>query len=566
MYNPNHTLRAISSLYHKKFTLALACVLIMLSGCNNNNTTTPQPGTPTSVSQKPYFRDVTKDAGIQYVWKIEGKRPLNILQTIGNGCAFLDFDNDGNLDILLVGKQVALYQGDGKGKFRDISKATGLSSLKGHFLGCAVGDYDNDGFPDIYLGAYRGGALLHNEAGKSFRDVTKAAGIASQPWTTSAAFVETQPGSGKLDLVLGNYVVFGPKTHPQLCDLGGVFGACGPKFYEPERGAFYRNLGNGKFKKESTAWDIRSTHGKSLGIASANYDGSGRISIAFANDEVPGDLLRNLPSGWTNVGVASGIAHNADGQTQGGMGIDWGDYNDDGKLDLAVGTFEREQKSIYRNEDGNLFTETSTSLGTLDAMYPYVTFGTKWLDFDNDGDLDILYANGHVQDTIAQSDDQLTYRQPTILMRNINGERLENASKEAGAALAKPIVGRGLAIGDYDNDGRMDALVVDIEGEPLLLHNETDPAQNWLSVKLQGTKGNRDGLGSQITLDTGTKPRLRHCATDGSYMSASDRRVHFGLGSHNSSVTLTVRWTSGRVQKFENVAVNQIITLVEGKQ
>ena len=511
------------------------------------------------------FVDVAQQAGLHYQWQIGGKRPLNILQTIGNGCAFLDYNNDGNLDILLVGPKPALYRGDGHGSFTDVTHQTGLDRLSGHFLGCAVGDYDNDGFDDIYLTAYGGGVLLHNEGGKGFRDVTKAAGIASQPWGTSASFADID-GDGRLDLYICNYVQFGPQTDPQLCTAqGGLMTACGPRYYQLERGVLYHNEGSGKFRDVSKTWRAfavpQEIQGKGLGVAVADYDGSGRQSIAIANDEVPGDLLHNLGGHFLNVAASSGTAFNVEnGHPYGGMGIDWGDYDNDGRLDLVVATFRGEPKSIFHNDGRGLFTDRSLPLGVAERTRANVAFGVKWLDVDNDGFLDLILANGHVQDNIDAIEPGSTYKQRLQLFRNTGGAAFVEQS--AGPSFQTPILGRGLAIGDYDNDGRIDVLVVDSEGAPLLLHNETPKTGHWLLCKLVGTKSNRDGIGALVTVEAGGRKLLRRCGTDGSYMSASDRRVHVGLGKAMSA-TVTVRWPSGATNVYKNIAADRVITLRE---
>src|SRR5579871_3136366 len=272
---------------------ALLLALLGLVGCSHHSVSPLRQAaaaTAPALPSPPLFQDVADRAGLHYRWTIPGKRPLNILQTIGNGCAFLDYDNDGNLDILLVGPKLALFRGDGHGHFTDVTHQTGLDTLTGDFLGCAVGDYDNDGYEDIYITAYRGGILLHNEAspsgstatapGRIFRNVTSAAKIAPQPWGTSAAFVDVD-GDGKLDLVICNYVVFGPNVQPQMCNFGGVLGSCGPKDYKPEFAVYYHNLGGGTFRDETEAYGLRKLHalsGKSLGIACADYNGSGKQS------------------------------------------------------------------------------------------------------------------------------------------------------------------------------------------------------------------------------------------------------------------------------------------------
>ncbi len=511
----------------------------------------------------PLFEEIGEKAGLHYVWAVQGKRPLNILQTIGNGCAFLDFDGDGNLDILLVGEKVALYKGDGHGHFTDVSEQTGLTKLKGHFLGVAVGDFDGDGRPDLYLTAYRGGALLRNAGGTSFVDVTKAAGIAPQTWTTSAAFADLD-GDGKLDLYLGNYVKFDAHTQPQLCDFSGTPSSCGPRYYTPEKPRVYRNLGGGKFEDKTKAWLPDNIEGKNLGVAIADFDGSGKQSLALANDEVKGDLLYWEGGRFVNLKDTSGTSVDNDGGVHGGMGTDWGDYDGDGKLDLGVATFQNEAKSMYHNEGGKYFTDRSAALGVAEKTMPFVAFGFKFTDFDNDGWLDLVIANGHVQDNIDVVDKSAKYKEPVQFLRNIEGKSFQDASGGLAPEVTKPIVGRGLAIGDYDNDGKLDALVVDSEGKPLLLHNVSPNKNHWLSVKLDGAGGNRMGIGALVTVEAGGRKLLRRCATDGSYLSASDSRVHFGLGGFASPVTVTVKWSGGKTDIFRNVAIDRGVTLKQG--
>lgn len=539
----------------------LALTTALLTGCTHT-TASLTPAKPTS---PPIFTDVAAAAGLNYRWVIAGPRPLNILQTIGNGCAFLDYNNDGNLDILLVGPKLALYEGDGHGHFTDVTHSMGLDKLKGHFLGCAVGDYDNDGFDDLYISGYRTGLLLHNEGGKGFRDVTAQAGLKPQPWGTSAAFAETVPGSGRLDLFVANYAKFGP-TDAQLCDAHGVKTSCGPRYYSPIKGVFYRSLGGGKFVDASAGAGLSSTSGRGLGAAWAPLVAGEAPSLAIANDELAGDLLR--PSGkghYSNIGTAAGTAFDRDGNIHGGMGTDWGDYDNDGKLDLFVCTFQSEAKSLYHNGGNGLFSDTSYAAGLALPSMPHVAFGCKMLDYDNDGWLDIIAANGHVQDNIHDIDSSTTYRQTLQLFHSggLTPLQFADVTATAGPDFARPLVGRGLATGDYDNDGKMDVLVVDSEGGPLLLHNDAAGSGHWLEVKLTGTKSNRDGLGATLTAKMGSRSLLRLCHTDGSYLSASDRRVHFGLGSAEKVDSLIVHWPSGQTDTLKNVPANQQINITE---
>lgn len=533
-----------------------------LGGCSpsSRHMVSVNPVDPEKMASPFQYEEVTQSAGIRYRWTVPGPRPLNILQTIGNGCAFLDFDNDGNLDILLVGPQLALYRGDGKGGFSEVTRDVGLHKLQGDFRGCAVGDFDNDGYPDLYLSAYRGGVLLHNESGKSFRDVSADMGVSPQPWGSSAAFVQLT-NDGRLDLVVGNYVRFGPHVNPQLCNFNGVMGACGPRYYRPEYPVFFKNEGN-RFRNITPPVGV--TSGKALGIACADYDRSGHQSIAIANDEMPGDLLRFSGGVFHNVASIAGVALDSEGHVHAGMGLDWGDYDNDGLLDLVVATFEREVKNIYHNEGNGLFVDKSAILGVAPNTMRYVAFAAKWLDADNDGWLDLIFTNGHVQDTIAQVDRTASYRQPCAVFHNEQGQHFTEITGLACPAFERPIVGRGLAVGDYDNDGKVDILIVDSEGFPMLMHNITTNANHWLGVILEGTRSNRDGLGALLTIETPKGKLLRHCHTDGSYQSASDKRVHVGLGDTGTPVNLTVKWPSGHQDTFTQIPVDRYVTLQEG--
>lgn len=523
----------------------------------------------------PLFREVGASSGLNYRWEIPGKRPLTILQTIGNGCAFWDYDGDGNLDILLVGSKPALYRGDGKGRFTEVT-AEVLGPLSGYFLGCAVGDYDGDGDDDLYLSGYGEGRLLRNEGGKKLTDVTASSGIGPQPWGTSATFGEARPGSGQLDLFVGNYAVFDRTTDPQLCKVRAASGeyvltSCGPRYYQPRKGVFYQNQGEGRFTDVTEKVGAGKVSGKVLGAAFADYEGRGIPALALANDEMPGDLLRpdagagSGPLKYTNVAELVGTAFDRDGNMHGGMGTDWGDYDGDSRLDLFVATFSGETKSLYRNEGEGRFMDSAlaTLLGT--PTRPYVAFGSRFLDFDNDGWLDLAIANGHVQDNIDTIDPKQTYRQPAQLFRNKGGSPLffEEVSKQA-PDLQKPIVGRGMATGDYDNDGKVDLLFVDSEGTPLLLHNEGTGAAHWLGLRLVGTKSNRNGYGAMVTVKLGGgRTLLRHCHADGSYLSSSDPRVHVGLGAATAVESVEIRWPSGTVQTLRELPLDTYTTVQE---
>jgi hypothetical protein len=518
---------------------------------------------------------MSSDAGLNFRYAIPGKRPLNILQTMGGGCAFLDYDGDGNLDILLISQRIALYKGDGKGHFTDVTQAVLPPLAAGWWMGCAVGDYDNDGYEDIYLSAYRGGVLLHNEGGKSFRDVTREAGIAPQPWGSACAFGDYN-NDGRLDLYIGNYVKFGPDA-VQLCKapLPPLMKTCPPTVYESEKGVLYGNLGGGRFRDVTRETGADAVHGKVLGVLFLDTNGSERQSIYLANDEVASDLLLNtgrtsgastggkgLPV-FKNTAEVAGVAYTETGKPFGGMGVDQGDIDGDGKVDLAVGTFSLEDKLLLINQGDNLFVDQSEPLGIARMGLDYLTFGTRLFDVDNDGYLDLMLVNGHVSDNVEKFDPQRTYREPTLLFHNEGGKRFTDLSKSAGPDLLRPIVGRGLAVGDYDNDGRLDALVVDGEGAPLLLHNESPKVGNYLNLRLIGGKGsNRDAYGARVEVDAGGRRQVLICHADGSYFASCDPRVHVGLGKATSA-TITIRWPSGAQQTVRAEQVNRTINVTE---
>lgn len=541
-----------------------------LSGCNTSRASRSEVTSPeeTSVNSGTLFVDQRSAAGIDFP-VANPKVGLTILETLGHGAALCDFDGDGNLDLVLLGvDRVALHRGDGKFHFTDVTAASGLGQ-QGRWHGAATGDFDGDGRVDLYLCGYGRSALYRNLGGMQFGDVTQSAGVHVRPagrdgipeWRSSAAFVDIDH-DGRLDLYVLRYAQFGPRT-PQLCDKDGVPIACDPTSYDSQRGVLYRNLGNGKFADETLKRGLDKASGHALGITCADFDGDGLIDIAVANDERPGDLFRNRGKGqFEQNGPQSGTAFDAHGHVHAGMGIDSSDYDRDSRMDLFVTTFEKEEKNLYRNLGSGVFMDNSLNSGLSKPLQPWISWGTRFLDYDNDGWLDLLVANGHVHDTAKRINPQTDYPQPLILLRNKEGGRsFVNVSSQAGPAFQKPLVGRAVCTGDIDNDGGIDVVVTNAEGQPLLLRNTASQQGHWLSVGLQGPLGNHQGIGARITLQTSGGKRIHDVSTAGGFMAANDARAHFGLGHKEQIRSISVRWPDGSLQQFGTQPKNQHVRL-----
>jgi len=529
----------------------------LLTGCQRPRAESA-PGKP---SGDP-FLDVTQAAGLSYRLT-PARRPLRILESVGSGCGFLDYDRDGLLDLLLVGTpRCALYRNRGDGTFGDVTQNAGLGA-EGPWIGCASGDYDNDGDPDLFITGYTRCVLYQNDGDGRFSNATAPAGIRMTPWSTAAAFADLDR-DGLLDLYVGAYAKFGPGAK-QYCTLhkNGIKTSCRPFDYDPILGQCYRNLGSGRFEDVTRRWGFDRAHGRNLGVAVADYNRDGWPDVYLANDEIEGDLFQNQKGrGFKNVGVETGTAYNSDGDRMGGMGVDWGDYDNDGWLDLLVGTYENEPKALFRNLKGEGFESVANPSQILKPTYKQVVWGSLLFDYDNDGWLDLLFVNGHVYDNVAEVLPGRAYRQPATLFRNqANGVYAPVSSP----TLAVPIAGRGLACGDYDNDGDQDLLIVDMDGEARLLRNESPRDRHWLQVQVRGNRANRDGLGAVVSVVTDQGRQTTEVRTARSYASICDPRVQFGIGSAARAREVEVRWPGGGVTRRTDVPAGQVLTLAEEK-
>ena len=527
----------------------------------------------------PTFTDVTAAAGIRFRHTSGSPEKSYIFEAKGGGVCLLDYDGDGLLDVYFVngstiedvrgsaGPPSALYRANGDGGYTDVTREAGVEG-RGWGMGCVVGDYDNDGRPDLYVLGLNGNVLYRNGAGGRFTDATQRASLSDGRWSTSAAFLDYDR-DGDLDLYVANNIQVDVRRSPLSlpgpdCNYRGTRVMCGPKGLAGATDAFYRNEGDGTFSEVTAAAGLLETRpGYGLGVAVGDYDDDGWPDIYVANDSTPSYLYRNRGNGtFEEVALLAGVAVSDEGMEQAGMGTDFGDYDNDGRLDLTKSNFSFEASNLYHNEgDGTFVDLASTRAGLGRPTYPLVSWGTKFLDYDNDGWKDVVVANGHVYPYLRRSPPGgEAYEQPRLLFRNLGGGRFVEVASESG--LQERRSSRGLAVGDLDNDGDLDVVIVNLDGAPSVLRNDGGNRRNWLVLRLRGTASNRLGLGARVTATTGKLRQVVEATTAGSIFSASDSRVHFGLGASAEAV-LEVRWPRGKVQALGRLAANQIVEVDE---
>ncbi len=505
------------------------------------------------------FRDVTQEYGVSFHAGPSPKSPLNIVELMGGGVGFVDADGDPWPDLLLAGYSgCALYRNENGKYFRDVTAQSGLAALGGGWQGVASADYDGDGRPDLVLTGHNRLALLRSLGNARYEDTTVSSGLSRSGWHTSAAFADVD-GDGWLDLFIGRYVDFRAGL-PEFFETPRARLTLGPDAYAAQTGVFYRNRG-GRFQEATAAAGLDRAQGKVLGVAFGDADGDGDEDLYLANDRVPGDFFRNDGKGrFRNIGVENGTALSFDGNRQAGMGVAWGDYDGDNRLDLVVTTFAGERKGLYRQDASGMFEDQSVPAGLLRPTLPWVGFGVALRDWDNDGRPDLMLANGHVQDQVEQADPSASYAQPLQVFHNLGNGRFGDASAGAGTVFRRPLVGRGLAVADFDRDGRLDVLVGNLADAPRLLRNESRSG-HWLAVRLRARDRNTSGIGCRIIVRAGGKTRLQEVRADGSYLSASQAVAHFGLGDATGPPQVVVRWGAGRVQHLESADLDQEIEI-----
>lgn len=526
-------------------------------------------------AQDPRFTDITKAAGIDFKHNSGRAGKKWLPETMGSGVALFDADGDGWLDVLLVNSKdwvpkgrkslSALYRNNKNGTFTNITAGSGLD-VEMYAMGVAVGDYDNDGRKDVYITALEGDRLFHNEGGGKFRDTTAAAGIKNADFGTSAAWFDYDK-DGKIDLLVANYVRWTPKGD-LWCSLDGVSKSyCTPESYKGTASRLFHNLGGGRFEDTGLKAGIGDPTSKSLGITILDYNSDGWPDVFLANDTQPNKLYRNQKNGtFVEEGVAAGVAFGEDGVARGAMGVDAADYDRAGRASLLVGNFSNQMLGLYHNEGKGLFVDEAPRSSVGRASLLSLAFGVFFFDYDLDGWLDIFSANGHIDEEIGRVQPKIKFSQPPLLFHNLGGGKFEDVTAKLGPDLAKPMVARGAAYGDLDNDGDLDIAVATNHGPACLFRNDANPARNhWLRVRLEGTKSNRDGIGSVVRVETASGKQWQMVRSGGSYCSASDLAVTFGLGKDTSVKSLEVEWPSGVKDRMQNVQAGRAVVLVEGK-
>ncbi len=533
------------------------------------------------IESKITFIDITKSAGINFISTSSTEKKY-IVESMHGGVAMFDFDNDGKLDIYLVNSYsvdaalakknrppAALYRNLGNGKFEDVAAKAGVAD-PGWAIGVSVADFDNDGDDDLFISCFGPDKLYRNLGNGNFEDITAKAGVGDPRFSTGAAWGDYDL-DGDLDLFVANYVDFKLEDLPQfgkgdLCKYRNVPVQCGPRGLPGAGDALYRNNADGTFTDVSKKAKVDDQPGYyGMGVVWTDFDEDGWPDIFVANDATPNYAYRNNHDGaFTEMGLMLGVAVDENGVEQGSMGISVGDYDRDGRLDLIVANFADQYNTIYRKQAEGNFVDVSRATKTADVSMPFVGWGTKFFDYDNDGWLDLLVVNGHVYPQIEGAYPEGMYRQRMLFYRNLRDGAFTECAANFGADLTERRASRGAAFGDYDEDGDIDVIVNNIDGPPTLLRNDGgNQTGHWLKLKLIGTKSNRNAVGARVTLKAGGLTQIDEMRAGDSYLSHSDWRLHFGLGAATIVDEIVVKWPSGKVETMTKVAADRVVTINE---
>jgi enediyne biosynthesis protein E4 len=529
-----------------------------------------------SNESRPAFEEVPGKASGIYWAHNAAKSPEKYLpESTGPGCAFLDYDNDGWLDLYFVnsGKcdfftptqpmRNALYRNNRDGTFTDVTEKAGVAG-GGFGMGVAVGDYDNDGFPDLYVTQYGRSILYRNNGDGTFTDVTEKAGVGVRGWASSAVWFDYD-NDGRLDLFVGQFAEF-DKARGCGISSDGKRHYCIPRMFPPMPSWLFHNNGDGTFTDVSKESGIAGHLGKAWGAVAVDVNNDGHMDLFVSNDTVGNFLFMNRGHGqFEDAGLAADVSYSADGRARSGMGVDAADFDQDGWMDLFVANIDQEIFSLYRNSHDGTFDDQAMRLGIGMATRWMSGWGLKFFDYDNDGNLDLLLANGFPDDLVEDFSSQVKYREPLLLFQNSDG-RFKNVSEQSGPVFGKSFAARGLAVGDFNNDGAVDVLVAVNDGSPVLLKNHAGLENHWLGVRLVGTKSNRDAIGAKVRYQAGDLKRTRTKTGGGSFLSSHDPRLVLGLGKHTSVDSVEVQWPQpgGSTERFEKLPVDRYVTIVEG--
>jgi hypothetical protein len=558
-------------------SLAAAVLAAALACDGKPKAEAPKPAPPEKTNPV-VFSDVTKSAGITFTHHNGARGKKYLPETMGSGLVFFDYDGDGWQDLFFVNSAdwpesrrgpsyPALYRNKGDGTFEDTTKKAGLL-VETFGIGVAAADYDNDGDPDLFLNALGPDHLWRNRGDGTFEDVTKAAGVGDPGFGSSATWLDYDR-DGFLDLFICNYVQWTPKNDI-YCTLDGANKSyCTPESYNGATNRLFRNRGEGTFEDATQKAGVHDPTGKSLGVVVLDYDDDGFMDLAVANDTQPNFLYRNRGNGtFQEVGKSAGIAYSEEGKARGAMGIDAADYDDSGRESLVIGNFSNEMLALYHNEGKGLFIDDAAAAGIGQPSLLTLAFGCFFFDYDLDGRLDIFVANGHVENEINRVQPSVTYAEPPHLFRGLPGGRFEETTASAGPELQRPVVARGAAYADYDQDGDLDVAYSANGGSAVLLRNDGGNASGWMQLRLVGGPSNRDAIGARVRLTSGGRTQTRTVRAAASYASQSQLALTFGLGGAGqgdaATATAEVRWPDGSSQSFTGLPPGKTAILKQG--
>ena len=541
--------------------LLFILAIVVLQACSGTEQQTDNDSVELPESTEAFYLDITEPTGIDFRHSIGDEELSNLVESVGGGAVFLDYDKDGNIDLYIssgnfiegfsegepVEGQNKLYRNLGNGKFRDVTSQAGVGH-DGYGMGMSVGDFNNDGFPDIYITNHGPNVLYKNNGDGTFTDISKKSGIEGNACSVGAVWLDYD-NDGYLDIYVGNYVQF-------IANYDFYYapdGFPGPMAYDAEPDVLYRNNGDGTFTDVTKEMGVYFPEGRAMGVGIADYDNDGYVDIYVANDHMVNYMFHNeAGQGFEEVGVMTGLAFNQMGEGTISMAVDFADFDNDGLIDLFVS--DDAYCSLYKNQGDGLFTEMSYNSGIAVATAQHVGWASSFIDYDNDGDKDIFKVNGELKHLYGQEDQ---------LFENVGDGKFVDVSVERSPYFEEEKVGRGACFGDYDNDGDLDTYIVNLHDQGTFLRNDHGNDNNWLILELEGTKSNRDGIGARVKVSTGVLVQTDQKKSSSGYLSQNDHRMHFGLGKEEQNSTIEVIWPSGEVQTINNVVPNQILKITE---